>query len=497
MVLRTTSTITLFSIAVIWLIGSALYTQIDSRIYKEKISASISDAQSIARSTQIQLMFAQYQSKSQIPKVFATMLTDPALDGTSIGRDFAIFPFDSLKGNLRFTGASNHFLSLSIPQEFRKRNRAASSTQFMKAPLYYSVGASQKGMIVGHNLTLEGIGKYEFYVVYSFERQVFTLKLIKSSLLIAGLILIILIGLITFLVTTRLVSPIRRAAELAEKITSGDLEQRLLVDRTDEMGRLSSSFNEMTGTLETQIKRLENLSKLQQRFVSDVSHELRTPLTTIRMAAQLLYADREKFDTNLARSVELLMNQTIRFETLLSDLLEVSRFDAEVAVMESKEFDLVELVKESIDYVHPSQSRIVDLIVDQEKINMVADPRRIQRILRNLIANAIDHRLDKPVEVTIRKSDNEVAVGVRDYGDGFSEEDSKRLFDRFWRADTARTRTSGSTGLGLSISMEDAKLHSGKLEAWGRPGLGANFVLTLPLNPGGVIKSYPISVNPN
>ena len=352
-------------------------------------------------------------------------------------------------------------------------------------------------MIVGHNLTLEGIGKYEFYVVYSFERQVFTLKLIKSSLLIAGLILIILIGLITFLVTTRLVSPIRRAAELAEKITSGDLEQRLLVDRTDEMGRLSSSFNEMTGTLETQIKRLENLSKLQQRFVSDVSHELRTPLTTIRMAAQLLYADREKFDTNLARSVELLMNQTIRFETLLSDLLEVSRFDAEVAVMEAKEFDLVELVKESIDYVHPSQSRIVDLIVDQEKINMVADPRRIQRILRNLIANAIDHRLDKPVEVTIRKSDNEVAVGVRDYGDGFSEEDSKRLFDRFWRADTARTRTSGSTGLGLSISMEDAKLHSGKLEAWGRPGLGANFVLTLPLNPGGVIKSYPISVNPN
>ena len=497
MVLRTTSTIILFSMGVIWLVGSALYTQINNRIYKEKISASISDAQSVARSTQIQLMFAQYQNKAQIPKVFANMLTDPTLDGSTLGRDFAIFPSQKLSGKLRFSAASNKFMALSVPNEFRKINRASSGTRFTKARLYYSNDTSQNGLIVGHNLTLEGIGTYEFYLAYSFNRQVFTMHLIRNASLISGLILLILIGIISFLVTSRLVSPIRSAAEIAEKIISGDLHERLRVNRTDEMGRLSTSFNDMTGSLENQITRLENLSKLQQRFVADVSHELRTPLTTIRMAAQVLYAEREKFDPTLARSVELLMNQTNRFEALLADLLEVSRFDAEAAVMETEEINLTELIRESIDYVHPSQNRVINLIAPTEPIRVVADPRRIERILRNLISNAINHRKDKPVDVTLVATDNEVAIGVRDYGEGFAETETKHLFERFWRADTSRTKVRGGSGLGLSIAKEDTNLHHGTLEAWGQPNQGAHFVLTIPRHPGGVIQSHPIELIPS
>jgi two-component system sensor histidine kinase MtrB len=252
----------------------------------------------------------------------------------------------------------------------------------------------------------------------------------------------------------------------------------------------------MTAALQAQILRLENLSRLQQRFVSDVSHELRTPLTTIRMASQVLHAERNNFEPALARSAELLMNQIDRFEALLSDLLEVSRFDAEAAVMETQEVDLTQLVRESIEYVHPSQDRSVELIVPTDPVLVAVDPRRIQRIIRNLVTNALDHREDKPVEVRIAGNENEVAFSVRDHGLGLTEEETKRVFDRFWRKDPARTRTRGSSGLGLSIAKEDAILHHGELEVWARPSQGAHFVLTIPRHPGGVIQNHPISVIP-
>jgi two-component system sensor histidine kinase MtrB len=497
MVLRVTTTIILFSIAIIWLVGSAIFTQINNGIYKEKLSASVNDAQSIARSTQIQLMFAQYQNKYQVNKVFTSILTDPTLDGTSLGRDIAFFAFPNLKGALNISGSSNNLLVSSIPEDFREKNRKSSSTQELRTTLYYKNKAGQDGFIVGHNLTIENIGKYEFYVTYSFERQVFTMNLIKTVLLTAGIVLTLLIGLITFFVTRRLIAPIKEAAIMAEKITSGELHERLTVNRKDEMGRLSNSFNDMTASLQSQISRLEKLSGLQQRFVSDVSHELRTPLTTIRMASQVLHAEREKFDPALARSAELLMNQIDRFESLLSDLLEVSRFDAEAAVMEIQEVDLTQLVRESIDYVHPSQERIVNLIAPDEPVMVNVDPRRIQRIIRNLVTNAIDHRNGKPVEVRVGTNENEAAVGVRDFGDGLSAEETLRVFDRFWRKDPARTRGRGSSGLGLSIAKEDALLHRGTLEIWSRPSQGAHFVLTIPRHLGGIIHSNPIELIPD
>jgi len=109
-----------------------------------------------------------------------------------------------------------------------------------------------------------------------------------------------------------------------------------------------------------------------------------------------------------------------------------------------------------------------------------ADIRRVERILRNLLANAIDHAEEVQIDVQIVASEHDVAVGVRDYGVGLDENALTRVFDRFWRADPSRARTRGGTGLGLSIALEDARLHNGELEAWGRPGRGAHFVMTLP-----------------
>jgi type II secretory pathway pseudopilin PulG len=211
MVLRVTLTIILFSIAIISLVGSALYTQLNKGIYKEKISASISDAQSIARATQIQMMFAQYQNRTQVTKVFSSILADPTIDGSTSGRDIAIFSPETMAKNLKFNSASNAFLPGSIPTEFRAKNRKATSTQYTLTTLYYKNAPSKNGLVVGHNLALDKGGNYEFYVVYTFDAQEVTMALVRNSLFIAGGVLIFLIGLITLVVTFRLIAPIKRS----------------------------------------------------------------------------------------------------------------------------------------------------------------------------------------------------------------------------------------------------------------------------------------------
>jgi two-component system sensor histidine kinase MtrB len=217
------------------------------------------------------------------------------------------------------------------------------------------------------------------------------------------------------------------------------------------------------------------------------------------MASEIIHSARESFDPNVSRSAELLVAQLDRFERLLEDLLEVSRFDAEVAVLEGVDFDIVTLAKrciEDLTLVATQNSTSMLLIVPNETIMLNADIRRVERILRNLLTNAIDHADGKPIEVTIAHTEHDVAVGVRDYGIGIEPHLLSRVFDRFWRADPSRARVRGGTGLGLSIALEDARLHNGELEAWGRPRYGAHFVLTLPRREGSSIEARLITLKP-
>ena len=273
--------------------------------------------------------------------------------------------------------------------------------------------------------------------------------------------------------------------------------------------------------MQRQIKQLEGLSRVQQRFVSDVSHELRTPLTTIRMAADVMFEDRASFDAPTARAAELLQAQLDRFESLLVDLLEISRFDAGAAVLEADHVDVRELARRVIERAQPLAHRVgtdirlsdVDPVdgdaavaeaarpgsdevrTDEDASFLVnGDARRIDRIVRNLVDNAIEHGNARGVDVEVGHNEYSVAVTVRDYGVGLRPGESSLVFNRFWRADPARARTTGGTGLGLSISLEDARLHGGWLEAWGEPGRGACFRLTLPRQVRGPIGESPLEL---
>ncbi|MEY4877915.1 MAG: hypothetical protein RIR72_330 [Actinomycetota bacterium] len=238
---------------------------------------------------------------------------------------------------------------------------------------------------------------------------------------------------------------------------------------------------------------------MQQRFVSDVSHELRTPLTTIRMASDVIYAAREGFDPTISRSAELLLSQIDRFEELLTDLLEVSRFDAQVATLSLSRIDITKLVNRCVeDLAMDAKQRDVKIRIDapQEELLIDGDSRRIERIIRNLLGNAIDHAEGNPVDLTIKDSQSAVSIAVRDYGVGIATHHLERVFDRFWRADPSRSRIRGGTGLGLSIAREDANLHGGDIQLWSELGAGSQFVLTLPLTQDQPIIKVPIAELP-
>ncbi len=342
-------------------------------------------------------------------------------------------------------------------------------------------------------------GSVELYYLFPVDTEFKVAGDIRSTISFVGVALVLLLGMLTALVTRATVAPVRVAARTAQRLSAGLLDQRMVVNGEDEMALLADAFNQMAANLQRQIVRLEEMSRLQRRFTSDVSHELRTPLTTVRMTADLLYSERDGFDPASARSAELLQAELDRFEELLTDLLEISRFDAGFAMLDAEPTDLVTVVQRVTERLEPVAARVgveLALVAPDPPIIAEIDPRRVERILRNLVGNAVDHGEGRPVTVTLAMDSRAVAITVRDHGVGLKPGEEKLVFNRFGRADPSRARQTGGTGLGLSISLEDARLHGGWLEAWGAPGAGAQFRLTLPVRAGGRLAGSPLPLIP-
>jgi len=343
------------------------------------------------------------------------------------------------------------------------------------------------------------VANLELYLIFPLTSEENTVTLVRGTMVTGGLVLLVLLAGIALLVSRQVVLPVRSASRIAERFAEGHLSERMPVRGEDDMARLAVSFNDMAESLQRQITNLEEFGNLQRRFTSDVSHELRTPLTTVRMAADLIYDHGEDLDPALRRSTELLVNELDRFEGLLNDLLEISRHDAGVAELSVEAVDLRETVNSALGNVgHLADVAGIALLVDLPDHPVIAevDTRRVERILRNLIANAIDHAEQQPVQIRMAADEDTVAVTVRDFGVGLRPGEEKLVFSRFFRSDPSRVRRSGGTGLGLAISIEDARLHQGRLEAWGEPGKGACFRLTLPLVRGHKVTTSPLPLRP-
>ena len=406
---------------------------------------------------------------------FRAVLTSPAGAG---GSDIYAGPLDLVPADLRQSvaeGARGYRYS-TIDQE----------------------GADVPALMIGQPVRTAN-GDLEFYLVFPLDSEQRTLGLVQSTLIVGGLILLLLLAGIASIITRQVVRPVRQAAEIAERFADGHLDERMPVLGEDEVARLGESYNEMAGSIQNQIRQLEEFGALQRRFTSDVSHELRTPLTTVRMAADVLYASRDELLPALRRSSELLVTELDRFEALLGDLLEISRLDAGVAELGAESVDLNGVVARAVEAVRglADESGTPLELELPAAVYADVDPRRVERIVRNLVANALDHGEGRPVRVELGYDDRTVAVLVRDQGVGLRPGEAGLVFNRFWRAEESRARRSGGTGLGLSIAIEDARLHGGWLQAWGEIGKGAAFRLTLPRTAGDTVTSSPLALGPD
>ncbi len=410
-------------------------------------------------------------------------------------------------GGAEFTpGLDTSSVPANLQEHFERVAPTAWSYTTLRTQAAGGVASEEPGIAVGSQVFLPSDGStYTLYFLFPLEEEQETLALLTRAILTAAGLLLALVAGVSLLVTRQVVTPIRMAREVAERLAAGRLQERLRVSGEDDLARLATSFNQMASNLQRQIRQLEELSRVQRRFVSDVSHELRTPLTTVRMAGDVLYDARPAFDPTTARAAELLQNELDRFETLLVDLLEISRFDAGAAVLDVDDIDLVDVARRVVGSTEAlARQRSVHVEVEEPLRPCLAeaDVRRVERVVRNLLTNAIDHADTGPgarvphVVVRLAADDDAAAISVRDYGVGLEPGESSMVFNRFWRADPARARTSGGTGLGLAIALEDAHLHGGWLQAWGRPGGGAQFRLTLPRRSGGTLRRSPLPLTP-
>ncbi|MCG7454047.1 HAMP domain-containing histidine kinase [Corynebacterium pseudogenitalium] len=382
-----------------------------------------------------------------------------------------------------------------VPDQLREMvDQGQIAQQYFPAPR--ENGDYYNALLVG-TPTDTDIPHTQVYLALSMESEESTMALMRGLLSAAGVVVVVLLVGIAWLATQQVITPIRSASRIAQRLAAGHLKERMAVDSDDEMGRLAASFNNMADKLSSQIAQLEEYGDLQRQFTSDVSHELRTPLTTVRMAADMIEAESDSLPQGAQRASRLMSSELDRFEELLADLLEISRHDAGVADLSTAAIDLrscVEAAYGQVEHLARELDVEVQLNLPEERIGVEADSRRLERILRNLLANAIDHSEGNPVAVDVAATDTAVGVTVTDHGVGLKPGQEELVFNRFWRADSSRKRHSGGTGLGLAIAREDAVLHGGTLDATGYEGFGSRFRLIIPRTPNTEVGEDPIAV---
>ena len=488
--LRVVLTVFLASVLVLVLGGFLLMQQATIGVIDGKKETAKNEARQAVNTAQEQLYAADLTAEVNVDK----LLLDLATGFASRAEQYEVI----IIAHGQTITAGNAAVT-SIPDRLRQQVEGSDKLLMTSTEINYrDRRPSVPGLVAGATLTVLGTGRYQIYLMFPLTQEIATLAVLRYAVVTTGAILVILLTFIAALVSRQVVTPVRAARRAAESLASGNLRDRMKVRGQDDLARLGTSMNYMASELEKQINTLEELSAVQQRFVSDVSHELRTPLTTVRMAAEVLYEARDDFDPVAARSAELLQNELDRFDALLSDLLEISRFDAGVAQLSVEEVDLRDLVYRVVEanerLAETYQTEIA--VHESGEAKAEVDTRRIERILRNLLVNAIEHSEGHPIDILIETDDAAVAVAVRDHGVGFEASQARQVFHRFWRGDAARARTVGGTGLGLAIAMEDANLHGGWLTAWGRPAMGAQFRLTLPKNVGAILETSPLPLVP-
>nr|WP_245527278.1 MtrAB system histidine kinase MtrB [Mobiluncus holmesii] len=472
------------TLVILFAVGIYASTAIKNGIFQERLNQVLEEAATQARAAQNRFDQAPASTVEQVQSLAQDVVTSiSTLTSGSSAPAVLILRNPSETSSFVINEIATQNMREVITSQLRQAVQQKTGQHWQSIEITDAQGKRHPGIAVGTAVSLPLAGAHELYLVYSLADEQAAINLVMGVLGGGGLAVLVLVAGMTWVVVYSVLVPVRRTVRTAERLAAGDLNARVLSQGQDETAQLADSFNKMANSLQSKIDTLGQMSRLQQRFVSDVSHELRTPLTTMRIADDVIYDAREELDPAALRSAELLHDQIERFDAMLADLLEISRIDSGSARLDFEIVDLNKLVAQVVEDNATLAEKVgCRVIFNPPNYPCAAelDTRRVTRIVRNLLVNAIEHSEGNPVIITTDSSETAVALRVSDHGVGMSPEVTSRVFDRFYRADPARARTTGGTGLGLAISLEDARLSGGTLQAWGKTGYGSSFLLTLP-----------------
>jgi signal transduction histidine kinase len=305
---------------------------------------------------------------------------------------------------------------------------------------------------------------------------------LRTFLVIAAIVTLIVVAIVSWLVAGRAVRPLVTLARTTEAIgTTGDLSRRLELSRSrDEVGRLTTSFNAMIARLQSSQSDLAAALAAQQRFVADASHELRTPLSTIRTNAEFLGEKPDAAPVDRSAAIADIVTEAERMSRLVDGLLVLARADAGIAI-EGRPVDLRAVAAEEARRVRPpgrvrEDGATVHVTADGSAL-VSGDAEALGRVIRSLLDNAFRHG-KPPVGITVAKRDGAVSLEVRDAGPGLPKGSEERIFERFYRADPSRTGE--GTGLGLAIARAIVQAHGGTIRASSADAGGTAVTIELP-----------------
>ncbi|MFQ1001929.1 sensor histidine kinase [Modestobacter sp. SSW1-42] len=319
-------------------------------------------------------------------------------------------------------------------------------------------------------------------------------RLVRTELVV-GLMVLAAMATAGYLLVRNSLRPLQDVERTAQAIAAGDLSRRVPVgDERTEVGRLSNALNGMLARIERSF-RAQQASEEQavasearmRRFVADASHELRTPLTSIRGFAELHRQGAVRDPAEVQRLMQRIESEATRMGLLVEDLLQLARLDQQ-RPLDVVPVDLAELAGDAAHDARAVQpDRPVDVVLDPSLTEVpvvLGDEARLRQVIGNLVTNALTHT-PAGTPVTVRLSEpagdpDTVCVAVSDAGPGMAPADAERVFERFYRADTSRTRAAGGSGLGLSIVASLVAAHGGRVELTTAPGEGATFTVRLP-----------------
>ncbi|MFH8794217.1 ATP-binding protein [Streptomyces sp. NPDC017941] len=368
------------------------------------------------------------------------------------------------------TSAGRSWITPALREAVRTRNRMS----FQRVDRH-----GRPCLVVGTPVTFDGAAPsgLDVYAVTSLRAESEDTAGVLDAVRDGIVPVVLLAAVLALLAAGTVLRPVRELGRATRRHAAGDLSSRVRVRGRDELGDLARDFNETADALQASVAELREQDARAKRFVADVSHELRTPLTAMTMVATVLDEDAGALPPDAARAARTVSAETARLARLVDDLMEMSRFDSGAARLNLTATDLAEAVRATLS-LRALTDRVRTALPDG--VRALVDRRRVDVIVANLVGNALRHGAP-PVTLTLAAdpAGDWITVEVADHGPGLPPEALTHVFDRFYKADTARTRSEGS-GLGTAIALENARLHGGTIEAANRPGGGAVFTLRLP-----------------